>query len=179
MLGWGAVVEGYSLIATKQHIPSMFDIPDELVSELNGFTAVIRTRLGRVYGPSVITEHGRIGLCELMSSHEPHCFHAHRLAFPVEVDLSRIFVDAQLQGTTYQNFATARIASKDLREYLYYEGPDEVCAVANAHGCTQRQFFREAIASRLGRPELKSWRLHPRFDVVERAKRTLASLPEL
>jgi diadenosine tetraphosphate (Ap4A) HIT family hydrolase len=175
MLGWGAVVEGYSLIATKEHIPSMFDIRDELVPELNDFTAAIRTRLARLYGPSVITEHGRIGLCELMSNHEPHCFHAHRLVFPVDVDLSSVFVDARLRGRTHQNFDAARRASRELNEYLYYERPDGVCAVADAQGCTQRQFFREAVASRLGRPELKSWRLHPRLDVVDRAKKTLAS----
>jgi hypothetical protein len=178
MLGWGAVVEGYSLIATKQHIPSMFDVPDKLVPELNDFTTSIRTRLGRAYGPSVITEHGRIGLCELLSNHEPHCFHAHRLVFPVEVDLSTVFLDARLQGRTHQNFNAARMASTELNEYLYYERPDGVCAVANAQGCSQRQFFREAIASRLGWPELKSWRLYPRIDIVEKAKRTLAALPE-
>jgi len=176
MLGWGAVVEGYSLIATKHHIPSMFDISAELVPELNDFTAAIRTQLGRLYGPSVITEHGRISLCEIVSSHEPHCFHAHRLVFPVEVDLMGALVAAKLQPRTHQNFNAARVASTQLNEYLYYERSDGVCVVADAHGCLQRQFFRGAIATSLGRAELKSWRRYPRLDIVERAKRTLSAL---
>jgi diadenosine tetraphosphate (Ap4A) HIT family hydrolase len=178
MLGWGAVVEGYSLIATKRHIPSMFDIPDELALELNEFTGAIRTQLARLYGPSVITEHGRIGLCELLSSHEPHCFHAHRLVFPVEVDLMGALVAAKFKPRTHKNFNEARMASGDLNEYLYYERPDGVCVVTNAHGCLQRQFFRRAVASSLGQPELGSWRLHPRLDVVERVRKTLCALPK-
>lgn len=45
MLGLGPVIEGYSLIAAREHAPSMLDLPPRLVLELTEFTRRVRARV--------------------------------------------------------------------------------------------------------------------------------------
>src|SRR5215469_11506206 len=87
MLGLGPLSEGYSVIATRDHVPSMLDLDPEGVKELVEFTQRVRIRQAmRGYEPGAITEHGRVATCvhAVAGAHEPHCLHAHRLLFPGE-----------------------------------------------------------------------------------------------
>src|SRR5712691_9156922 len=95
LLGYGPIVEGFSVIATRSHIPSMLDLGRESVEGLCDFTSKVRDRLFPHYGNVIITEHGRIGVC-IQGSHEPHCYHAHRLVIPVTFDLTQDLLDHQM-----------------------------------------------------------------------------------
>jgi hypothetical protein len=173
MLGWGPIVEGFTLVAARDHVPSMFDVSGDLVEELNRFSRAVRLRLTPLYGPSIVTEHGRIAVCDFLDSHEPHCFHAHRLVFPLQVDLQDALMAAGLAFKHYRSFTAARAESQEVGAYLYYERPDESCVVADVRGGVRRQFFRNAVASSIGRPELMNWRIHSRLDIVEKARISL------
>jgi len=84
MLGLGPIGEGYSLIAAREHVPSMFDLDSGSREELETFTKLVRATLRPHYSSSVVTEHGRVAPCvsRILRAHEPHCLHAHRLVFP-------------------------------------------------------------------------------------------------
>lgn len=172
MLGIGPIVEGYSLIATRAHIPSMLDLSAEEAENLNEFTQTVRERLRPHYGPIIITEHGRVPICEYLDSsgHEAHCFHAHRLVFPISMDLTDQLKDYGLAVQEFRSFIEAwQTSAWKVGEYLYYERPDGSCLVAATPSRLPRQFFRYHVASIVGRPEFESWRKFPRLEVVDAA----------
>ena len=90
MLGLGPLVEGYSLLAAKAHVPSMIDLPINAIYDLVQFKEQVRHQLALHYGSVIITEHGRVAPCVQVDSIQPeyHCFHAHNLVFPLSLDLT-------------------------------------------------------------------------------------------
>src|SRR5688572_19457953 len=93
MLVLGPLMEGYSILATKEHIPSMMDLSIEDTKHLCEFTQSVRKRLMPHYGDAVMTEHGRVAPCvdRDRAERKSHCFHAHRLVFPTSIDLIESF----------------------------------------------------------------------------------------
>lgn len=173
MLGWGPLMEGYSLIAARQHIPSMFDLDEAAAVELMEFTALVRERLEQRYPAASITEHGRVAPCvhAPTAAHEAHCLHAHRLVFPgvASVDLTGDVFDVE----GFEHFSAARRAFRSPGQYLYAEAPDGRCQVAAAPRRLPRQLLRTVVAREL-RPDVSAdWRSHPRLEVVEAARQRL------
>jgi hypothetical protein len=175
VLGLGPIGEGYSLIATREHSPSMFDLDADVAAELVEFTAEVRRRLHEHYGPSVVAEHGRVSPCiaPAIRRHEPHCLHAHRLVFPglVRVDLDG--VAPWLGAEQHDSFAAARDAFVWPGQYVYVEHADGSCTVAGPRRPLPRQFLRAVVAAEQGRPELADWRRFPGRDRLAAAQRTL------
>jgi len=176
MLGLGPLVEGYSLIAATDHLPSMLDLPHPAAIELAQFTECVRDVLRPHYGDVIVTEHGRVSPCEIGPSggREQHCFHAHRLVFPVNLDLAASLEAYDLRAESYASFLEAHARCPKIGEYLYYERSDGSCVVALTPGSVQRQFFRHVIAEHLSLGALVSWRRFPRDDIVDAARRRLA-----
>lgn len=171
MLGYGPLGEGYSLLATREHIPSMLDVDAELVSQLTGFSATVRHILEPHYGPVSMTEHGRVRVCmtPAVQRHEPHCLHAHRLVFPGIDEVGA--VDGE--GGTFPDFAAAHSAWRGNGPYLYSESADGAIAIVDAPRELPRQFFRGIVAVRRGEPEMADWARRPRLELVEAARQTL------
>lgn len=172
MLGLGPIGEGYSLIASKDHRPSMLDLPRTMIEPAEEFTTAVRARLAQHYGEAVIAEHGRIPPCVNGAlQHEPHCLHAHRLVFPglATLDLE----DAghgSLRVKHYDSFREAREKFADPGQYLYVERADGTCQVASVFGFVPRQFLRSAAAQALGTPQLADWRSYPNPNVIRAAQ---------
>lgn len=171
MLGWGPIVEGYSLIATKDHVPSMLDLSPTEAEHLHTFTQRVRRTIEPVYGPVIITEHGRVPACVRLDwdGREAHCFHAHRLVFPIQADLAGCLMTGDFRVTAYQDFVEARMF-KWSTEYLYYERQDGTCLIAVAPWRVPRQFFRHKVAEHVGEPELVDWTVYPRIEFVDAAR---------
>jgi hypothetical protein len=175
MLGLGPIGEGYSLIAARDHVPSMLDLPAAQAEELAEFTVAVRGRLEPVYGAAVVTEHGRIAPCLTVYSQtfEPHCLHAHRLVFPGHnrVELGASY--PSLETCAFDSFLSSRRDFAHEGQYLYAEDADGTCEIAPVSGPIPRQFFRRLIAARVGSPELADWNAHPQLDVVAAGERRL------
>jgi hypothetical protein len=175
MLGLGPIVEGYSLLATISHTPSMMDLSSSEAEHLSDFTHQVRALLKPHYGDAIITEHGRVAPCidRDRDKQESHCFHAHRLVFPVPLDLAGYLNDYGLDVFEYSSFIDCHRNFTWKGEYLYYERPDESCLIAAAPMRLVRQFFRYKVADSVGHPELANWKDFPLHRVVETAKRHL------
>ena len=171
MTALGPVVDGMSIVATRSHVKSMFDVSPEFTHELNSFTRTAKERLASIYDvPIHVTEHGRVGLCEeTKAMHDRHCFHAHRLLFPVRADLADAMTDSVIGPVRADSFDHAREVAGHLVEYLYYESPDGQVLVGASQNSTPQQFFRAVVADSIGRPELRSWRAHPEHELVDDA----------
>jgi hypothetical protein len=175
MLGLGPLSEGYSVIATNEHVPSMLDLDSESAAELAEFTQRVRIRQAmRGYESGAITEHGRVATCvhAVTEAHEPHCLHAHRLLFPGEpaVDLRPVASNVQ----AYPDSKAAFHGFDWPGQYLYSEAADGSCTLARAPRRLPRQLLRRLVAHRLGVDEAADWQTHPELAVVEAGRRRLA-----
>lgn len=177
MAALGPVVEGMSIIATKRHTPSMFDVPTELLDELDDFSRLVIRRLSDSFSSPVhMTEHGRVGLCEMQNGQvDEHCQHAHRLLFPCSVEVPAVLSGSGIDPLRADSFAQAVALGGHLTEYLYYQAPDGVILVGTNEEFTPRQYFRGVFAAALGAPTLRSWRNHPREELVDAAAARLAT----
>lgn len=129
MLGLGPIGEGYSLIATRQHVPSMMDLTPRETGELASFTEQVRARLRPLVGPGVITEHGRVAACveAATATYEPHCLHAHRLVFPGLDQLDVAALSPSFEWTTWPSGAAAHRGFDWAGQYLYVEAETPLC----------------------------------------------------
>lgn len=168
MAALGPIVPGTSLLATRAHVRSMFDVSSNELDELEAFTASCRDRLRDAYGlPVHTTEHGRVGLCEMDGEHDAHCYHAHWLLFPVDAPIGVGLEASIIDPVAAAGFREARRSAGHLVRYLYYEAPDGQVRVGAEDSSTPRQFFRGVVADAIGRPELRSWRNHPEKGLVD------------
>lgn len=175
MLGHGPLGEGYSLIATVEHVTtSMLDVEPTDLANLSAFAEHVRDRLSR-YGAVVATEHGRTAACvsKLTQRYEPHCLHAHRLLFPGldHIDVSRAGVN--LEFVEYHDFETCFRDFDWPGQYLYAENPDGRCRIACAPTRLPRQFFRSVIARQRNEVGRADWQTYPALDIVAAAQRSL------
>jgi len=175
VLGLGPIGLGYTLIAARTHVPSMLDLDGGVVAELQAFTATVRARLENLFGPTVMTEHGRVAACVSSGArrHEPHCLHAHRLVFTgrTRVDLLKFAPFMRIRSFT--DFPEAHRSVKWVGQYLYTENADGECSLGFVEGPLPRQFLRAVIARQAGRPELADWRSRPAIKEVWAARAAL------
>lgn len=174
MCALGPVVPGTSLLATRKHVPSMFDVDDSRVPELEELSRQAAMRLGEVYGQPVhMTEHGRIGLCEVDTGHDQHCYHAHRLMFAIDFNIAAQLTMSAITPIRAASFRAARDAGGHLVKYLYHEGPNGTVTLGAEDDDPPRQYFRGIVADAVGAPHLRSWRQHPQVDLVVEAAMAL------
>src|SRR5260370_35277829 len=67
LCGLGPLVRGYSLVATRDHIRSAADAAPGSAPEFLSFASEIRVKLGALFGPCVMTEHGLVPACASVS----------------------------------------------------------------------------------------------------------------
>jgi len=167
-LGLGAITEGYSILATREHVPSMFDLSRQAAENLAEFTSRVRQTLSGHYGSVIFTEHGRVPACDYLdaSGREGHCFHGHRLVFPLNIDLTDSFTRHDFKFVRFSSYLDALSSFSWQGEYLYFEKIDGSCLIAPAKSRLVRQFFRFEVAERIGHAEYANWKLYPRVETI-------------
>jgi len=176
VLGLGPVVPGYTLIAAREHLPSMLDLDADLADELREFTTEVRNELEGHWGPTVVGEHGRVAPCIASAArrHEPHCLHAHRLVFPGHTKLDLRSSLPNVRVLAYESSVEAEGCSWS-GQYLYVEDANRRCQVGLVQGPLPRQFLRAVVARARGQAELADWRRSPRPHELDAARRLLRS----
>lgn len=177
VLGLGPIGLGYTLIASREHLPSMLDLEEELADELTTFTELVQQRLGALWGDSVLCEHGRVAPCVAAAtrSHEPHCLHAHRLVFPGHSKIDLRQAAPRMQVLEFASFSAARDSLDWPGQYVYAQAPNGPCQVGLVSGPLPRQFLRAVVAASKGQRELADWRSSPRRHELDRARQLLGA----
>jgi diadenosine tetraphosphate (Ap4A) HIT family hydrolase len=175
MLGHGPIGEGYSLIASIEHEPSMLDVSLTLAREVEDFTHTVRERLAPHYGPALVTEHGRVAPCvaTATAAYEPHCLHAHRLVFPGWDRLDIRALAPEFRWRKYPSFLVARENGAPSGQYLVCQHADETIDISQVPAGVPRQFFRSVVATAVGRPKLADWRRTRGETQIEAARHRL------
>ena len=175
MLGLGPLGEGYSLIATTTHVPSMLDLDPAEVRALGDFVRTVRAMLEPCFGAAAMTEHGRVAACvaQIAATYEPHCLHAHRLVFPGTERVDLHDVPAQLVVQEFASFDAVYRGFSPPAQYLYTEAVDGSCQVAGYPGRMPRQIMRRLVAAERGELDRADWRACPGWEIVVSAQRKL------
>ena len=176
LLGLGPIVEGYAILVAKEHVRSMFDLPEELRAAYETEKRCLKQFIAHVYGPSIVTEHGRVLACtvEDEEAHDLLCYHAHQLFFPVDIDLSQLsndgpFEKIEISGNSLFDIDPSQL--QDDEEYLLFESSADQVFVHKVRGKCPRQYMRYLVARSQGRPERASWQRYPDLPRIKEAKR--------
>ncbi len=176
LLGLGPIVEGYAILVAKEHVRSMFDLPEELRNAYAAEKRRLKNLIKDVYGPSIVTEHGRVLACtvEDEEAHDLLCYHAHQLFFPVDIDLSQLsnegpFEKMEFSGKSLFDIDLSQL--QDDEEYLLFESSADQVFMHKVRGKCPRQYMRYLVARSQGQPELASWQRYPDLSRITEAKR--------
>lgn len=173
ILGLGPIIEGYVLLVAKQHIRSMLDLPIEMRQTYESEKNHLKRIVAQAYGPTIITEHGRIQACfaEDEEVRDNHCFHAHQLFFPITADLRALSKEGPFtkvfEGNSLFDLSVSLLEDE---EYLLFEDINGVVTIHTVRGKCPRQFMRYLVARSIGKPELSNWATYPEWDKITRAK---------
>ena len=165
LCGLGPLVPGYSVVATVNHVRSAADAALGEAPTLAPFATAVRARLIEQYGSCLLTEHGRVPVCDDVSgTTDPHCFHAHFLLFPaapsIEGEARGYFSSVE----TAASLGDALILAQAHEEYFLLSGHPAEYVVMTRPGRMIRQFVRMLVSDALGQPELANWRRHANRD---------------
>jgi diadenosine tetraphosphate (Ap4A) HIT family hydrolase len=81
------IVEGHVIVCPRLHYPSMADVPTKVAQDADRLLDTVIDIYGRIYGPSVIYEHGRTGQCLRRNPGERICHHSHLHVMPMALDM--------------------------------------------------------------------------------------------
>jgi len=162
LCGLGPIVDGYSVVATREHIRSAADsIVQYAFPE---FALSVRRLLSARYGNCLMTEHGRVAVCtDIAGTTDPHCYHAHFLLFPggpdVAAEARKYFAHVHESSSLREALAVAA----GHEEYFLFSPDETAYLVMTRPGKLMRQFARFLIAEALGAPDAANWRRNPEF----------------
>jgi hypothetical protein len=177
MLGIGPIVEGYTVLSSVNHIRSMFDLPSGQIEQFLHFRLKVIKLLKEIYGTVIITEHGRVPNCDFYDlKREPHCYHAHQLLFPVQIDLKPELYNAFKEKVIrYDGFAEAQKSCFSAGEYAYYEDANGKSYVAQ-DAKYPRQYFRMIVAEKIGHLERVDWHNWQGWELIDNARTKLKDM---
>jgi hypothetical protein len=173
ILGLGPIIEGYVLLVAKQHVRSMFDLPMEMRQSYESEKKRLKYIVTQTYGPTIITEHGRVQACfaEDEEAHDNHCFHAHQLFFPVIANLNSLSREGPFTKV-FEGLSLFKLNPSLLEdeEYLLFEDINGMVTIHAVRGKCPRQFMRYLVARSIGKSELSNWATYPEWDKIAKAK---------
>jgi hypothetical protein len=163
MCGLGPILPGYSLVASKAHIPSMADLDSAGRAALSGFLERVGSLVTTEYGPPAIAEHGRVPICDFLTDNaDGHCYHAHLLLFPAAPPMVAEALKQTERWGHAESLSSALELAATKEHYLLIGDRDapgfDVLAPPDP---PVRQFARTLVAAATGRPELADWRKFP------------------
>ncbi|MEV8509084.1 HIT domain-containing protein [Actinoplanes sp. NPDC051475] len=152
------IVEGHVIVCPRLHYPSMADVPAEVARDADRLLDNLIEAYQRIYGPTVIYEHGRTGQCLRRNPDERICHHSHLHMMPLATDLP-----GSVELSQYADFTS-------LAELAELAGDVEGYILAGSSLSTRRYFpvtrplgphYLRTLASTLaGVPDRADWEAH-------------------
>jgi len=176
--GLGPLVEGYSVLGAATHVRSAADLALKEKAAFVEFAKRVRADLSQRYGPCLLTEHGRVPVCQSLSGlNQPHCYHAHLLLFPNAPSVVELATSMFSRSSEASSFGVALArAQKEEDYFLLSPSPVRFLVLAEPRSPV-RQLARLLVATVLGTPALADWQTHPmRENAVAVADRLRSSL---
>ncbi len=161
----GHFVFGYTLIVSKEHLPSFACVPEPLFPELEAFRNNVLDKLHNICEHPITTmEHGALNRCQRGGA----CIdHAHLHLMPLAADLYPVLSERFSFGELGSIGELRRFKDAQV-PYLYFQREG-----LRSHGVglaqdVPSQMLRQIACQSLGTPELWDWRNRPLRDVLQR-----------
>lgn len=151
--GLGQIVEGYLIIATKEHFRGIGEVSEELHSELEKVMATVRTALAQHYWSPLFFEHGPAG----PSKRGGCCIeHAHIHAMPVEIDILPELT-REFRAIRMERFSELKDFVRRGKPYLFLETNTGERYRFEVPDAIPSQYIRRVIAEKIGKSERWDW----------------------
>lgn len=174
MVSLGAIVEGYSIVVSKEHHSCCAALPAALGAEFEAAISAVAGAQLELYGSSTYYEHGRTGTCLPGGEGEHHCFHAHLHVVPTTAEVSTELA-ALYGGEIYATWDEVRGAYVESPlPYLLSRDPGGIRVCPDV-GNVRRQLLRSLVATHAGEPHLADWEAFPRHTVIDAGIERLAA----
>jgi hypothetical protein len=164
--GLGPITSNYVVIGTLEHVRCLADAARSDPS-FSSVLADVRAWLESVAGEFLFCEHGRVPVCEdeqheESSEHDPHCYHAHALAFNVSVDIEDATKSYFLHVKEFDSISSALQYASEQDAYISYSPSGERYLIFTIPLHMPRQLMRSLVAHAIGEGCLGDWRSSPR-----------------
>jgi diadenosine tetraphosphate (Ap4A) HIT family hydrolase len=175
LMGLGPLVIGYCLIITRRHYASYAELPRKYRPEFIEVVKAVQSTQQKVFGDSVLFEHGRNGGCLPRGHDDELCYHAHMHLLPTAANLagavSADYSFEVLPGLKYLS-RTARGSS-----YLLVQDGNSVNCTVNPEALPPR-YLRTKVAEQIPVDvALADWQAFPSYDMIYKGKEIMK--PEL
>jgi hypothetical protein len=161
--GLGPLTDGYTVVATHDHVQGLAAVPVEARRVYADYTMAIGSQLSKQYGGCFIIEHGNMAVCGVDdATGRAHCLHPHFLLVPD----TRCSVDPFLEyfGSEHKSFGSLAEAVQygaDRGQYVLAGEISGTFYVFLPNGDLPRQFARALLAEQLELVDRASWRDTP------------------
>jgi diadenosine tetraphosphate (Ap4A) HIT family hydrolase len=171
LMGLGPIAIGYCIIITKKHYASYAELPDWYLPEFLEVVKTVQNTQRKVFGASLLFEHGRNGGCLLGSHNDELCHHAHMHLLPTIVNLaSAVRADYPLEflpGLDHLS-RTARRGT-----YLLVQDGDDLNCTLNPQALPPRYLRTKAAEQVLNDAALADWQAFPSYDMIFEGKQAM------
>jgi ATP adenylyltransferase len=153
----GALIEGWILIISKRHVPSMGALTEEELSELDELTIRVRSLVEQEYGSTIMFEHGPA--CE-GTAFGCGIDHAHLHVVPLNIPITSLVEKELKVHLTWEKIADfSELSRKYLTgiPYLYVVENNTEKGMLICPQYLPSQFMRRVIANFLGIPQLYNY----------------------
>ena len=162
--GLGPIVDGYSVVATVDHIRSLGNEREDMLAKYCQFATEYRAKLSRRFGSCLVTEHGNMALCDIDEARHIHCFHPHLLYFPGVREISSAVYEEFGTPKKFASLQRAIEAGGATRQYLLLSPDEDTHLIFEPKDEIPRQYARALVAESMNRESLASWRNSPGID---------------
>lgn len=165
----GQIIEGYLLIASKEHYTGIGQVPSKSYGELESVCKKVREVLAEVYGPALFFEHGSIsemekGGCCITHAH----LHAVPLRADILSDLSKCFLPKKIDS-----FDGLKEQFNSGIPYFFYESNSGDKYLFDINEIVPSQYIRQILSVKIGKPERWDWRVCPGIEELIRTRDSL------
>jgi len=175
LMGLGPIVIGYCIIITKKHYASYAELPDRHLPEFLELVETVQETQRKVFGASVLFEHGRNGGCMPYGRDDKLCYHAHMHLLPTNANLAgAVSADYSLEVLPSWTHLS-RTAQRN--SYLLVQDGHYLNCTVNPQALPARYLRTKVAEQVLADATLADWQAFPSYDLIREGKEALA--PEL
>lgn len=168
LMGLGPIAIGYCIIITRNHYASYAELPDKDLPEFVQVVEAVQKTQRKVFGASLLFEHGRNGGCLPHGRDDDLCYHAHMHLLPAA---------ANLASAVRADYSFKVLPSlKDLSQmvcrdtYLLVQDGNDLNCTVNPQALPPRYLRTKAAEQVLHDAALADWQAFPSYDMIFKGK---------
>lgn len=172
MLSLGPIVEGYTLLVSKNHIGCCGELKEDIFDEFIFLYNKTKEILNKEYGGCIAYEHGKAGSCLIPVEGSKHCFHSHMHFIPIDLQINSLINDDFNKSISFNSLNEFRsYLEKNKTPYLYAD--DSTIKIYPNIYEVRSQYLRHKTATAIGKDDLWDWVKHQGWDKIITAKKRL------